>query len=107
MVGLSSAAYSKDYQAGKNFTVIHSTVKQPPPLVEFFSFYCGPCYAFAERINVDTAIRKRLPDDMKLEKYHVSQMGPLGPALTEAWAVAQYAGVDGKVEKLLFDFIFA
>ncbi len=36
MVGLSSAAYSKDYQAGKNFTVIHSTVKQPPPLVEFF-----------------------------------------------------------------------
>ncbi|MEY8885602.1 hypothetical protein AB9K39_12055 [Klebsiella pneumoniae] len=26
MVGLSSAAYSKDYQAGKNFTVIHSTV---------------------------------------------------------------------------------
>ncbi|MBD3703771.1 hypothetical protein IE985_27210 [Klebsiella pneumoniae] len=35
---------------------------------------------------------------MKLEKYHVSQMGPLGPALTEAWAVAQYAGVDGKVE---------
>lgn len=103
MVGLSSAAYSKDYQAGKNFTVIHSTVKQPPPLVEFFSFYCGPCYAFAERINVDTAIRKRLPDDMKLEKYHVSQMGPLGPALTEAWAVAQYAGVDGKVEKLLFE----
>ncbi|MCS5781248.1 hypothetical protein LNP24_15385 [Klebsiella pneumoniae subsp. pneumoniae] len=40
---------------------------------------------------------------MKLEKYHVSQMGPLGPALTEAWAVAQYAGVDGKVEKLLFE----
>ncbi len=36
MVGLSSAAYSKDYQAGKNFTVIHSTVKQPPPLVELF-----------------------------------------------------------------------
>lgn len=30
-------------------------------------------------------------------------MGPLGPALTEAWAVAQYAGVDGKVEKLLFE----
>ena len=28
MVGLSSAAYSKDYQAGKNFTVIHSTVKR-------------------------------------------------------------------------------
>lgn len=74
MVGLSSAAYSKDYQAGKNFTVINSTVKQPPQLVEFFSFYCGPCYAFAERINVDTTIRKRLPADMKLEKYHVSQM---------------------------------
>ena len=27
-----------------------------------------------------------------------ARMGPLGPALTEAWAVAQYAGVDGKVE---------
>ncbi|EIY4899952.1 DsbA family protein [Klebsiella quasipneumoniae] len=103
MLGLSSAAYSQDYQAGKNFTVIDSPVKQSPQLVEFFSFYCGPCYAFAERINVDTAIRKRLPADMKLEKYHVSQMGPLGPALTEAWAVAQYAGVDGKVEKLLFE----
>ncbi|SBK68207.1 putative DsbA oxidoreductase [Klebsiella pneumoniae] len=88
---------------GRNDLLIRTFLKQPPPLVEFFSFYCGPCYAFAERINVDTAIRKRLPDDMKLEKYHVSQMGPLGPALTEAWAVAQYAGVDGKVEKLLFE----
>ena len=38
MLGLSSAAYSQDYQAGKNFTVIDSPVKQSPQLVEFFSF---------------------------------------------------------------------
>ncbi|EPV4089633.1 DsbA family protein, partial [Salmonella enterica subsp. enterica serovar Typhimurium] len=63
-------------------------VVDAPAVVEFFSFYCPPCYAFSQTMGVDQAIRHVLPQGSRMVKYHVSLLGPLGHELTRAWALA-------------------
>ncbi|EFN6235707.1 thioredoxin domain-containing protein [Escherichia coli] len=74
-----------------------------PPVVEFFSFYCPPCFAFSQQYGVDKGIREVLLSGKKMTKYHVDFLGPLGPQLTDAWATAQVMGIEDKVEPLLFE----
>ncbi|MBH5326260.1 DsbA family protein [Salmonella enterica] len=87
---------------GKDYTVLKTPVKDAPAVVEFFSFYCPPCAAFSSRFQVSQAVDKILPPGEKVEKYHVSTMGPMGKELTEAWSVAKVLGVEDKVELPLF-----
>ncbi|MDO3872085.1 DsbA family protein [Salmonella enterica] len=87
---------------GKDYTVLKEPVKDAPAVVEFFSFYCPPCAAFAGRFFVSQAVEKILPSGEKVEKYHVSSMGAMGQELTEAWSVAKVLGVEDKVELPLF-----
>lgn len=74
-------------------------------VVEFFSFYCPPCYAFSQGLGIDKAIREHLPADGKMVKYHAVFLGELGEELTRAWSVAMVAGIEDKVELLLFDAV--
>lgn len=74
-----------------------------PAVMEFFSFYCPPCYAFSQQYGIDRGIRAVLPDGKKLVKYHTDFLGPLGADLTQAWSVAQVLGIDDRMEPLLFD----
>ncbi|ELL76575.1 putative thiol-disulfide isomerase or thioredoxin, partial [Salmonella enterica subsp. enterica serovar Enteritidis str. SE30663] len=73
-----------------------------PAVVEFFSFYCPPCYAFSQTMGVDQAIRHVLPQGDRMVKYHVSLLGPLGHELTRAWALAMVMKETDVVEKAFF-----
>lgn len=88
---------------GKEYTRLATPVASQPKVVEFFSFYCGPCYQFVENYPVADAINKILPEGESVTKYHVSAMGPLGNELTEAWAIAMVMGKTDAIEKPLFE----
>ncbi|ENS0885405.1 DsbA family protein [Escherichia coli] len=84
---------------------VASAVQDNETVVEFFSFYCPPCYAFSQDYGIDKAIRESLPPGKKLVKYHAGFLGDLGEELTRAWSVAMVLGVEDKVEPLLFDAV--
>lgn len=84
---------------------VASAVQDGETVVEFFSFYCPPCYAFSQNYGIDKAIRESLPPGKKLVKYHAGFLGELGEELTRAWSVAMVLGVEDKVEPLLFDAV--
>lgn len=90
-------------EEGREYTRLTPPVPSAPRVVEFFSFYCGPCYQFVENYPVTDAINKTLPQGETVTQYHVSAMGPLGHALTEAWAIAMVMGKTNAVEKPLFE----
>lgn len=92
-------------EEGKEYSTLVSPVASQPKVVEFFSFYCGPCYQFVENYPVAGAINKILPEGETVTKYHVSVMGPLGSELTEAWAIAMMMGKSQELEKPLFQAI--
>ncbi|HII2087079.1 TPA: DsbA family protein [Escherichia coli] len=87
---------------GKDYSVLKTPVADAPAVVEFFSFYCPPCGAFAERYHVSKAINKQLPAGQQVEKIHVTLLGALGYELTKAWSVAKVLGVEDKLERPLF-----
>ncbi|WP_454767413.1 DsbA family protein [Escherichia coli] len=102
IVSMPVQAQAADPVEGRDYTVLKTPVKDAPAVVEFFSFYCPPCAAFTGRFFVSQAVDKILPPGEKVEKYHVSTMGPMGQELTEAWSVAKVLGVEEKVELPLF-----
>lgn len=92
----------KTLKEGKEYTTLTAPVTSQPKVVEFFSFYCGPCYQFVDNYPVTEAINNILPEGESVIKYHVSTMGPLGNELTEAWAIAMVMGKTQELEKPLF-----
>lgn len=88
---------------GKEYLTLKDAVASQPKVVEFFSFYCGPCYKFVKDYPVTEAINRVMPDGESVVKYHVSAMGPLGNELTEAWAIATLMGKTHVVEVPLFE----
>ncbi|PIJ50733.1 hypothetical protein BL250_09360 [Erwinia sp. OLTSP20] len=84
------------------FSLLSKPVAEAPEVVEFFSFYCAPCFRFAGDYPVIDKINQSLPQGQKVAKYHISAMGKLGHELSEAWAVATVMGIADKVEKPLF-----
>jgi len=87
---------------GKEYITLPHHVSSQPPVVEFFSFYCGPCYQFVDKYPVSDAINRILSEG-KVTKYHVSLMGALGSELTEAWAIAIVTGKTDQLERPLFE----
>ncbi|ELG86394.1 hypothetical protein A311_03709 [Escherichia coli KTE146] len=90
---------------GRQFTKLDNPVKEAPPVVEFFSFYCPACSSFYSPYKVSKNIETILPEGVKVEKYHASFMGAMGKQLTEAWSVARALGVEDKVEGPLFEAV--
>lgn len=84
------------------YNVLEKPLTSAPDVVEFFSFYCGPCYQFVENYPVSDRINEILSPGKSVTKYHVSAMGKMGKALTESWAIAIAMGIEHKVEKPLF-----
>lgn len=92
----------------ETFSLIDRPVVDAAPgdtVVEFFSFYCHPCYVFSQIYGVDKAIRDILPPGERMLKYHVGFLGSLGDELTRAWSVAIVAGIEEQIEPLLFNAI--
>ncbi|WP_312629993.1 DsbA family protein [Scandinavium sp.] len=90
---------------GEQYSVLQQPVAQAPDVIEFFSFYCGPCYQFTQRYPVSEGINRVLPADKMVTKYHVSAIGKLGNELTEAWAIAMVMGKSDAIEKPLFEAV--
>lgn len=101
---LSGAAAAQEYTTYSVLDKpITETVQDNETVVEFFSFYCPPCYAFSQGYGIDGAIRESLPAGGKMVKYHVDFLGAQGSELTRAWSVAMLSGLEEKVEPLLFE----
>lgn len=90
---------------GKQYTSLDKPVAGEPQVLEFFSFYCPHCYQFEEMLHVSDNVKKKLPQGVKMTKYHVEFLGPLGKQLTQAWAVAMALGVEDKITAPMFEAI--
>lgn len=88
--------------SAKPYRALSQPVADAPAVVEFFSFYCTPCYSFNEQYRVVERINQTLPAGLTVTRYHVSAMGILGRELSEAWAVATIKGVADRIESPLF-----
>ncbi|MFS1563259.1 MAG: thiol:disulfide interchange protein DsbA [Candidatus Arsenophonus phytopathogenicus] len=102
---LSYGVSAANYAEGTEFIKIEKAVQNAPRVVEFFSFYCPHCYQFESIYHVSQTVAKNLPKDIKMERYHVDFLGPLGAELTKAWTVAMVLKVEDKVSPLLFEGI--
>lgn len=89
-------------ESAKPYSTLSQPVADAPAVVEFFSFYCGPCYLFNQQYQVVAGINRVLPTGKTVTRYHVSAMGKLGRELGEAWAIATVTGVADRVERPLF-----
>lgn len=99
--GASAAQFSE----GDQYVKLDKSITNEPQVLEFFSFYCPHCYEFEEVYHVSDAVRKGLPEGVKMTKYHVEFLGPLGKQLTQAWAVAMALGVEDKITQPMFEAV--
>ena len=100
-----TTASAANYTEGKQYTQLKETVQNLPEVLEFFSFYCPHCYQFENVYKIPQTVEQNLPSGVKMERYHVDFLGPLGPELTKAWAVAIVLNAEAKVTPILFDGI--
>ncbi|MDZ7276799.1 thiol:disulfide interchange protein DsbA [Pantoea eucrina] len=108
LVGLMLAfgASAAQFTDGKQYVTLPNPVNNQPQIVEFFSFFCPHCYQFERLYQVSDTVKKSLPAETKITKYHVDFLGgDLGPVVTHAWAVAMSMGVEDKVTAPIFDGI--
>lgn len=105
-VVMAFSASAAQFTDGKQFVTLEKPVAGEPQVMEFFSFYCPHCYQFEEVWHVSDAVKKAVPADTKVTKYHVEFLGgDMGKTVTQAWAVAMALGVEDKVTAPIFDGI--
>jgi len=100
LILLPLAVHASEYQEGTNYEVIKQNATETPEVAEYFSFYCGHCYAF-ETIMSD--LKSNLPEGVTFKKNHVDFFGrEMGPLLTNAYAAAQSLQIEDKISALIF-----
>nr|WP_046305489.1 thiol:disulfide interchange protein DsbA [Blochmannia endosymbiont of Camponotus (Colobopsis) obliquus] len=99
----SSSIFSMIIHEGQQYTKLNRPVDNAPQILEFFSFYCPHCYQFEEVYHIFSSIKKFLPDNIKIVRYHVDFLGQIGQQLTHAWAMAIVLGIEDKVNQLMFE----
>lgn len=104
-IAMSFGVSAANYTEGKEYTDVKASVQNLPQVLEFFSFYCPHCYQFESVYKVPQTVAKNLPEGVKMERYHVDFLGPLGADLTQAWAVAIVLKAEDKVTPILFEGI--
>ena len=102
---LAFSASAAQITDGKQYITLDKPVAGEPQVLEFFSFYCPHCYQFEEVLHVSDNVKKKLPEGVKMTKYHVEFLGPLGKDLTQAWAVAMALGVEDKITVPMFEAV--
>lgn len=103
---LAFSASAAQFTDGQQYVTLDKPVAGEPQVMEFFSFFCPHCYQFERVYHVGDAVKKTLPEGVKVTKYHVDFLGgELGPIVTHAWAVALALGVEDQVTGPLFDGI--
>ncbi|ADP10878.1 MULTISPECIES: thiol:disulfide interchange protein DsbA [Erwinia] len=103
---LAFSASAAPFTNGQQYVTLDKPVTGEPQVLEFFSFYCPHCYEFERVWHVSEAVKKNLPANVKVTKYHVEFLGgDMGKAVTQAWAVAMALGVEDKVTAPVFEGI--
>jgi thiol:disulfide interchange protein DsbA len=107
--GLAAAALSQaasTFTEGKHYEVVAETATATPVVTEFFSFYCGHCFAFEPLAN---KLAKSLPAGVKFEKNHVDfiQASPASVqnSMARAYLVGANAGQGQEVAGMIFNYI--
>ncbi|MBX4180974.1 thiol:disulfide interchange protein DsbA [Sodalis sp. CWE] len=100
---LSFSILATPFSEGHQYLQLRRPSSSELQVLEFFSFYCLHCYQFERLYNISSLIKKELPTGVKLKKYHVDFLGPMGKQLTQAWAVAMLLNIEDKVSPLLFE----
>ena len=99
-------ADAKKFVAGDHYEVVAEKSAAKPEIKEFFSFYCGHCFAFEPVAN---KLSKNLPKGVELEKVHVDFMQVASPetqaALARAYLVAKNAGKGEEIAQAIFNYI--
>lgn len=94
------------FVAGEHFEVVAEKATSKPEVKEFFSFYCGHCFAFEPFAN---NLSKNLPKGVELEKVHVDFLPAASPemqnALSRAYVVGKNAGQGEQVAAMIFNYI--
>ena len=95
---LAFSASAAQYEDGKQYTTLEKPVAGAPQVLEFFSFFCPHCYQFEEVLHISDNVKKKLPEGVKMTKYHVNFMGgDLGKELVEV--VKERAGLLGEARQ--------
>ncbi len=103
---LAFSASAAQFSDGQQYVTLEKPAAGAPKVLEFFSFYCPHCYQFERVYHVSENVKKNLPKDVNVTKYHVEFLGgDMGKAVTQAWAVAMALGVEDKVTAPIFDGI--
>lgn len=102
-IALAFSALAKPFTKGQQYVQLYKPVTSDSQVLEFFSFYCPHCYQFEQIYHISSTVKKALPAETKMTKYHVNFLGPMGKQLTQAWAVSIALGLADKVSPLLFD----
>lgn len=68
---LAFSASAAQITDGKQYITLDKPVAGEPQVLEFFSFYCPHCYQFEEVLHVSDNVKKKLPEGVKMTKYHV------------------------------------
>ena len=73
---LAFSASAAQYEDGKQYTTLEKPVAGAPQVLEFFSFFCPHCYQFEEVLHISDNVKKKLPEGVKMTKYHDSDHFP-------------------------------
>lgn len=96
----SVSIHAAQFNEGDHYQVLDVNKSSSPVVTEFFSFYCPHCLKFEPFIN---ELKKKIPNNAKLQKVHVSFMGGnMAVPVAKAYATM----VVLKVEETMVPYFF-
>lgn len=100
------SAVASNFQIGKHYEVIAEQKTAKPEVKEYFSFFCGGCYAFEP---IAQRLAQSLPEGVEFKKSHVDFIRAASPeiqnALARAYVVAKNLGKGDQVSTAIFNQI--
>ncbi|MCC5452373.1 thiol:disulfide interchange protein DsbA/DsbL [Rheinheimera sp. UJ51] len=100
------SAFANNYEEGKHYEVISEQKTAKPEVKEYFSFYCGGCYAFEP---IAQSLAKNLPAGTEFKKSHVDFIRAASPeiqnALARAYISAKNLGKGDEMATAIFNQI--
>lgn len=100
------SAMANNFQQGKHYDVIAEQKTAKPEVKEYFSFYCGGCYAFEPIVQ---SLAKNLPEGTEFKKFHVDFIRAAAPeiqnALARAYVSAKSLGKGDQMASAIFNQI--
>lgn len=91
---------------GKHYQTLKICHSKKPQIIEFFSFLCPHCYQFDCIYHFNDILKKIIPINIKIIKYHVDFIGgKYGSILTHVWSVAIALNVEKKVLLPIFNYV--